>query len=87
MRNIKSQMIVMGAVEQPDGSYIDTDRGWRWWFNEYGQRHREDGPAIFTTEGHIYWCFNDNQDLDFNEWCMLTNKTDEEKMMLRLQYA
>ena len=75
-----------GAVEQPDGSYLNN-RGWRLWFNEDGQRHREDGPAIVTIEGHIYWCFNDINDLDFNEWCMLTNKTDEQKMLLRLQYA
>lgn len=26
--------------------------------NEHGQRHREDGPAIITADGHKYWMLN-----------------------------
>jgi len=46
--------------------------------------HREDGPAeIF--EGNFYWFLNGNQ-YSFEEWCNKLNKSDEEKVFLRLKY-
>ena len=74
-----------GAVEQPDGSWLHND-GDIFWYNELGQRHRKDGPAVIKSDGEIYWYFNGDYYL-FNEWCIVSNKTDEEKMLLRLQYA
>jgi len=76
---------LFGAVEQSDGSYVDND-GDIFWYNELGQRHRKDGPAVIKSDGEIYWYFNGDYYL-FNEWCIVSNKTDEEKMLLRLQYA
>ena len=73
-----------GAVEQPDGSYLHND-GDVYWYNKVGQRHREDGPSIIKSDGEIYWYFNGDS-YKFDEWLKL-NKTDEEKMLLRLQYA
>ena len=73
-----------GAVEQPDGSWLHND-GDIFWYNELGQRHRKDGPAVIKSDGEIYWYFN-GREYKFDEWLKL-NKTDEEKMMLRLQYA
>jgi hypothetical protein len=73
------------AVEQPDGSYInefDTVT----WYNELGDLHREDGPAVVSHTGNIYWYLGDN-DYSFDEWCKKLNKSDEDKMTLRLQYA
>ena len=73
-----------GAVEQPDGSWLHND-GDIFWYNELGQRHRKDGPAVIKSDGEIYWYLNGDS-YTFDEWLKL-NKTDEEKMMLRLQYA
>ena len=72
------------AVEQPDGSYLHND-GDIFWYNEVGQRHRKDGPAVIKSDGEIYWYFN-GEEYKFDEWLKL-NKTDEQKMLLRLQYA
>ena len=73
-----------GAVEQSDGSYVDRE-GNITWYNDAGEWHREDGPAVIKSDGEIYWYFN-GREYKFDEWLKL-NKTDEEKMMLRLRYA
>lgn len=47
--------------------------------------HCEDGPAkIFNDKTALYAL--DNQVYNFDEWCLVTNKSDEEKMLLKLQY-
>jgi hypothetical protein len=73
------------AVEQHDGSYR-TKFGDIRWYNEAGERHRDDGPAVVFPDGDVAWCLNGRQ-YRFNEWLIEMNKTDEEKMLLRLQYA
>ena len=72
------------AVEQPDGSYLHND-GDIFWYNEVGQRHRKDGPAVIKSDGEIYWYFN-GREYKFDDWLKL-NKTDEQKMLLRLRYV
>jgi hypothetical protein len=72
------------AKLQPDGSYIDAAGGITW-FNAIGERHSEDGPAIITYRGKASWYIN-GINYSFNEWCMRVNKSDEEAMLLRLQY-
>ena len=75
-----------GAVEQPDGSYLNN-RGWRLWFNEVGQLHKVDGPAIIYTDGcGVDWLLN-NINYGFDEWIKLTPISDEDKMLLRLRYV
>jgi hypothetical protein len=75
-----------GTVEQSDGSYIDN-RGNIVWYNEEGQYHREDGPAVIYASGRgSYWRLN-NREYSFDEWCIKLNKSDEAKMLLRLQYG
>ena len=74
-----------GAVEQGDGSYIDR-YGTITWYTEVGEYHNEDGPAIKYEEGHVEWCLN-NKIYKFAEWLIESNKTDKEKMLLRLQYG
>jgi hypothetical protein len=78
-------VIVENAGRQPDGSYI-TSNGARVWYNEEGFYHREDGPACFYTDGSIDWAYNGSR-YTFNEWCVAANISDEDKMMLRLQYG
>jgi hypothetical protein len=85
VRNIRKFMINHGgAVEQSDGSYLNG--GTVRWYNEVGERHKEDGPAITTSYGDIGWWLN-NTAYSFDEWCNKLNKSDEEKMLLWLQYA
>ena len=76
------------AVIQPNGSYINK-YGTINWFNNQGQYHRLDGPAIIYDDwngGEICWYINNTQ-YDFKEWLTLTPITDEQKLLLRLQYA
>ena len=79
------------AIEKSDvcrvstGSYVDWE-GNITWYNELGQRHRKDGPAVIKSDGKIYWYFNGDYYL-FNEWCNKVNIPDEQKLLLRLQYA
>jgi len=54
-----------------------------WYVN--GKLHREDGPAIIF-DGACYWNLN-NIEFSFEDWCDLLNKTDEEKVFLRLKYT
>tara|TARA_R110000822_G_scaffold304277_1_gene429374 strand:- start:70 stop:351 length:282 start_codon:yes stop_codon:yes gene_type:complete len=86
----ESDMDRFDAVEQSDGSYIDKNNEITW-YNVHEQMHREDGPALiypaggWYLDGEVEWWLNDTP-YTFNEWCIALNKTDEEKMMLRLQY-
>ena len=55
-----------------------------------GRRHREDGPAIINTNGHleglIEWWWEGTPYI-FETWCKVANKTDEEIVQLKLQYG
>jgi hypothetical protein len=74
-----------GAVEQTDGSYLDNT-GVIQWFNESGDFHNVTGPACIDTDGNAYWRIH-GRSFSFDEWCIELNKSDEEKMLLRLQYG
>jgi hypothetical protein len=73
------------AELQPDGSYINR-YGHISWYNEKGQLHNEDGPGVIIYRGKSYWYLH-GATYSFNGWCIAANKTDEVKMLLRLQYA
>jgi hypothetical protein len=76
------------AVEQPDGSWLHND-GDVCWYNEECKYHREDGPAIIPKNSKktaLCWWL-DNTSYTFDRWCIELNKTDEEIMLLKLQYA
>jgi len=47
--------------------------------------HREDGPAIMYNDGTFDWYLNGNY-YSFKEWCKKLNKSDEEKIFLKLKY-
>jgi hypothetical protein len=75
-----------GAVEQPDGSYLHNRDGQVYWYNEAGEVHREDGPAIvYPTDDVAWYLYGD--DYEFADWLIELNKSDEVKMMLRLRYV
>jgi hypothetical protein len=73
------------AVEQPDGSYID-----RYdiisWYDYLGELHREDGPAVIAPNGKLGWWKHGNS-YELEDWLNLTTISDEDKMLLRLQYG
>ena len=72
------------AILQPNGSYI-TNEDITVWFNNQGQYHREDGPAIIYKNNHSLW-FNHGEPLSFNNWLKQSKTTDKQKLLLRLQY-
>jgi hypothetical protein len=75
---------LFGATLQPDGSYID-DTGYIGWYNEAGAKHNAKGPSIKYSDGSVAWYIN-GINYSFADWCIAANKTDEVKMLLRLQY-
>jgi hypothetical protein len=75
----------LDALEQSDGSYVDRD-GCITWYNELGQLHREEGPALILPDGKKWWYLNETL-YSFDNWCIELNKSDEARMMLRLSYA
>jgi hypothetical protein len=82
MNNKDIAINYLDAVEHPDGGYINKI-GTIIWYNDEGQVHREDGPAFIGRD--IAWYFND-VGYSFDNWCIAANKTDKDKMLLRLQY-
>jgi len=76
----------IGELLQSGGCYLGSNGG-MFWYNKEGQYHREDGPAIINEDGAAaLWCLNDKE-YTFDDWCIELNKSDEEKMLLRLQYG
>jgi hypothetical protein len=73
----------LDAKQQPDKSWYSND-GTTSWFNDEGQYHREDGPAVIFSSG-VVWCLNGSY-YTFNRWCTTVNISDEHKLLLRLQY-
>jgi hypothetical protein len=91
MDNISSRerhIIKYNAVASPDGSNLHND-GDVYWYNELGEIHREDGPAIlrpYMEYTCVDWFFND-EEYSLEDWLKLTTIPDEDKMMLRLRYG
>ena len=58
-----------------------------WWIN--GKLHREDGPAVITLDVHCRfrsrWYYN-GMHVPFPAWCEMTNKTEEEIVLLKMKY-
>jgi hypothetical protein len=84
-RNRDYDIKYLAAEEQSDGSYIDRHGDIKW-YNESGELHREDGPAIIIADGRQWWYLNNKVYL-FDHWLIKLNKTDEDKMLLRLCYG
>jgi hypothetical protein len=85
MSSLSDNIEYANAIRQPDGSYINKHDNIAW-YNEEGQLHKEDGHAVIWANGNSYWFLNGIQ-YTFNEWLKLTPITDEQKLLLRLQYA
>jgi hypothetical protein len=66
----------------PAVEYANGDK--EWW--QHGKRHRDDGPAIMYASGHKEW-FQHGKYLSFDEWLNDVKMSDEDKVMMKLQYG
>jgi hypothetical protein len=73
------------AIRQHNGSYIDKF-GCTAWYNAAGEIHKEDGPALIYPDGRSYWFINGTV-YSFKQWQRRSTLPDEQKLLLRLQYA
>lgn len=74
-----------GQRHRTDGpAYIDPNGSVSWWID--GKLHRTDGPAIIYVDGSESWWVDGNL-YPFIEWCAFSTCTDEEFVLMKLQYG
>jgi hypothetical protein len=88
MNNRDWNIKYLAAVQQQDGSWLIGCHT-TYWYNDKGDFHRTDGPAIVYRNDSIstiigWYCHG--VPLLFNDWCTELNIPDEQKLILRLQY-
>ena len=67
----------------PAAEWADGDK--YWWLND--RIHRVDGPAIESENGNKEWWLHGSH-YTFDEWLDQNHElTDEEKVMMKLQYG
>ena len=73
-------------LHRTDGPAVIQKDGTREWYvnDEY---HRTDGPAVIWADGEVEWWLND-QCYSFGRWLRANDYiTDEQKVMLKLEYG
>lgn len=82
------QKITVYAHHNPHGPAHVFDNGEEWWYLR-DKIHRTDGPAVTKQcDGRIEYQWYVHGDFyEFNEWCEITNKHDDEVVMLKLKYG
>jgi hypothetical protein len=84
--NGTKQWYLHGKIHRVDGPADEWASGNKFWYLE-GKPHRVDGPAFEYTNGDKEWWLNDN-DYEFERWLEVnTYISEEEKLMLKLQYG
>jgi hypothetical protein len=48
--------------------------------------HRNDGPAIERSNGNKYW-YQHGHELSFDKWLDVVDMSEEQKVMMKLQYG
>jgi hypothetical protein len=74
-----------GELHRDDGPAVEFATGYNAWY-QHGFRHRDDGPAINYPSGLKEWYLS-GQQLTFDTWLDTGNISDEEKVMMKLQYG
>jgi hypothetical protein len=74
-----------GKYHRDDGPAVEDADGHKEWY-QHGRQHREDGPAIKWANGIKEWWLN-NRHLSFDEWLDQVDISDEDKVMMTLQYG
>ena len=78
--------VFKGNYHRNDGPAIIYKEGGEEWVN-HGQLHRTDGPAIEGPDGYVRWNIY-NQQFTFEDWLKAnTEISEEEKVMLKLEYG
>jgi hypothetical protein len=76
-----------GKRHRTDGPAIEYANGRKSWFT-HGRIHRIDGPAAEYVDGSYGWFLRGGFRLTFEEWLDQNQTlTEEEKVMLKLQYG
>jgi hypothetical protein len=74
-----------GQFHRVDGPAVEYVDGHKVWY-QHGKRHRDDGPAMEWVSGAKSWYLNDIY-LSFDEWLPKVKMSDEDKVMMKLQYG
>jgi hypothetical protein len=74
-----------GVRHRTDGPAIEWLDGDKFWY-QHGECHRDDGPAYESANGGKSWYLHD-QCLTFDEWLNKVDMSDEDKVMLKLEYG
>jgi hypothetical protein len=74
-----------GKVHRDDGPAVEYANGYNAWY-QHGNCHRDDGPAMEWVSGRKFWYLN-NKHLTFDEWLPKVKMSDEDKVMMKLQYG
>ena len=82
------QKITVYRKHNPHGPALIYDNGDAWWFLR-DKMHRMDGPAgTYHRDNKIeYQWYVHGDGCSFEEWCKITNKRDDEIVMLKLKYG
>lgn len=67
---------------EPAEIWPDSTKIWR----QYGEYHSEYGPAVIYPDGHVSWVLDGNY-YTFEDWLKKVDRSDEEKVMLKLKYG
>ena len=74
-----------GQLHRDDGPAASWSDGTLSWY-QHDKLHREDGPAVIRSDGKFEWCLK-GYPYHFPVWCKKLQLTEEEIIMLRLQYG
>jgi hypothetical protein len=75
-----------GKLHRAGSPAVEFSNGTKLWY-KHGKSHRVDGPAVVFEEGTIYWYLDGNA-YYFDDWLEAnTYISEEEKVMLKLQYG
>jgi hypothetical protein len=70
--------------ERKHGQIVNAE-GDNFWY-QHGEFHRDDGPAIIYANGHKSWWLN-NERFTFERWLDEVDISEEQKVMIKLQYG
>jgi hypothetical protein len=74
-----------GKLHRDDGPAYENSNSNNAWY-QHGKVHRDDGPAVEWPNGATLWYLND-QRLSFDKWLDKVDMSDEDKVMMKLQYG
>lgn len=64
-----------------------SEFGTKRWFNDKGQLHSKNGPAVIYSDGLQYWYVNDQRYYDNKSFQRAAKLTDEDMNMIVLKYG